>query len=41
MLERQPLKSRLEEKAVLVGLIYRFQSEQDILEYMDELAFFS
>lgn len=39
MLERQPLKSRLEEKAVLVGLIYRFQSEQDILEYMDELAF--
>jgi len=39
MLERQPLKSRLEERAVLVGLIYRFQSEQDILEYMDELAF--
>jgi GTP-binding protein HflX len=39
MIERQIVKPRYEEKAVLVGLIYRFQNEQDVQEYMDELAF--
>jgi GTPase len=39
MIERQSVKPRYEEKAVLVGLIYRFQNEQDVQEYMDELAF--
>jgi GTP-binding protein HflX len=39
MIERQNVKPRYEEKAVLVGLIYRFQNEQDVQEYMDELAF--
>ncbi|MBX7181716.1 MAG: GTPase HflX [Bacteroidia bacterium] len=39
MIERKTVKPKTEEKAVLVGLIYRFQNEQDIQEYMDELAF--
>ena len=39
MIERQSVKPRYEEKAVLVGLIYRFQNEQNVQEYMDELAF--
>jgi GTPase len=32
-------KIQLEEKAVLVGLIHKEQTEQQLMEYMDELAF--